>query len=653
MVRCIRSKQGLDWIKQMSAFPLRQWDQPTAWAVTLVLFLVCVAARFALAAWLEQATFMIFVPAIVLGTFLYGYKHGLFLLGAFGLVTAYAFMPPTFTFFLYSGSIIQLAIYSASGMSIVLLIANLAASIRSNHEANVRDALFVQTVTDYATFMINPDGYVTNWNAGAVRIKGYKAEEILGKHLSHFYTLEDREAGLPSKAIEIARSEGRHESEGWRVRKDGTRFWASAILDAIRDKNGTVIGYAKITRDLTERRAAQLELENSRQKLLQAQKMEAIGQLTAGLAHDFNNILMVVDGNAELLRARRHEPRDVRALDAIERASTRGARLTRQLLTFSRQQTLNPSVIDLSDRLPRLQEMLVGAFRGDIAVSFKVPATIWPIKVDGGELDLAVLNIAVNARDAMPHGGRLVISARNVTLPTDTTPVDLAGDFVALTLADNGEGISPENLVKVFEPFFTTKGVGQGTGLGLSQVYGFTKQAGGAATVESELRHGASITLYLPRSEAQKTIAHAVGGAEVLAGGSETVLIVEDDPEVAAISRTLLHELGYQTLMATDAHHALGVLASVSAIDLIFSDIMMPGMSGIEFALVVRQRYPHLGILLTTGYGGCAQEALRAGMPLISKPYHLDELGRRVHEALLQRGTCVPAKAAAKAPAPL
>ena len=432
-----------------------------------------------------------------------------------------------------------------------------------------------------------------------------------------------------------------------------TQFWASAILDAIPDKNGAVIGFAKITRDLTERHEAQLELEKSREQLHQAQKMEAIGQLTGGLAHDFNNLLMVVDGNVELLRAGIHEHRDVRALDAIERASKRGARLTRQLLTFSRQQTLSPSVIDLSDRLPRSQEMLVGAFRGDIAVSFDVPATIWPTEVDGGELDLALLNIAVNSRDAMPNGGRFVVSARNVTLPTDTTPVDLAGDFVALTLADTGEGISPENLVKVFEPFFTTKGVGQGTGLGLSQVYGFTKQAGGTATVESELRRGTSITLYLPRSESQ-AIAPVDDAAEVPTGGSETILVVEDDPEVAAISQTLLQKLGYQTLLAADAHHALEVLASVPAIDLIFSDIMMPGgMSGIELARTVRQRYPHLGILLTTGYGGGAQDAVRAGMPLISKPYHLGELGRRVREALLQRRTCVPAKAAGKAHAPL
>jgi len=414
---------------------------------------------------------------------------------------------------------------------------------------------------------------------------------------------------------------------------------------------------AERTRELTEsRNHLQIEMaerEKSDASLRRSHKLQAIGQLAGGVAHDFNNLLTVVDGNAELLRERLHEPRDVRELDAIIRASKRGARLTRQLLTFSRQQTLSPSVIDLSDRLPRLQEMLVGAFRGDIAVSFDVPATIWPIEVDGGELDLALLNIAVNARDAMPNGGRFVVSARNVMLPADATPVDLAGEFVALTLVDSGEGISPENLLKVFEPFFTTKGVGQGTGLGLSQVYGFSKQAGGTATVESELRRGTSITLYLPRREPQ-AIAPVDGAAEVPTGGSETILVVEDDPEVAAISRTLLQKLGYQTLLAADAHHALEVLASVPAIDLIFSDIMMPGgMSGIELARTVRQRYPHLGILLTTGYGGGAHESVRAGMPLISKPYHLGELSRRVREALLQRGTCVPAKAAGKAHAPL
>ena len=288
----------------------------------------------------------------------------------------------------------------------------------------------------------------------------------------------------------------------------------------------------------------------------QAQRLEAIGQITGGIAHDFNNLLLVVIGNAELLRSAVHEEQHSRALEAIDRAGNHGARLTRQLLTFSRQQTVNPSVIDLSERLPQLQEMLVGSLRGDIAVVFEIPATVWPVEVDVGELELALLNIAVNARDAMPNGGEFVVRARNVTLTSDAAPVGLAGEFVALTLSDTGEGIAPDNVAKVFEPFFTTKEVGEGTGLGLSQVYGFTKQAGGTAAVETELGRGTTLTLYLPRGTPPSVASTAVD-APVPLGASETILVVEDDQEVAEISRILLHQLGYRTLHAANAHRAL------------------------------------------------------------------------------------------------
>jgi two-component system NtrC family sensor kinase len=382
--------------------------------------------------------------------------------------------------------------------------------------------------------------------------------------------------------------------------------------------------------------------------LRQSQRLEAVGQLTGGIAHDFNNLLLVVAGNAEMLRAGLREERHIRALDAIDRASRRGERLTRQLLAFSRQQALSPSVIDLSDRLPRLKEMLAGSLRGDIAIAFDLPATIWPIVVDAGELELALLNIAVNARDAMPNGGKFVVSARDVTLAKPSAPEGLAGDFVALTLTDTGEGISPENMTKVFEPFFTTKEIGHGTGLGLSQVYGFAKQSGGGATIATELRRGTSITLYFPRSKSPTVVGRADGLAQVPAGGSETILVVEDDPEVAEISQTLLQTMGYRTLLAADARRALEVLASAPAIDLVFSDVMMPGgMSGVELARTVRRRYPRLGILLTTGYSGGAQDAVRAGLPLIAKPYQIGELGRQIREVLAQRGATPPSGGAA------
>ena len=505
-------------------------------------------------------------------------------------------------------------------------------------EANYR-ALYARTPVPMHA--CDREGIVTAVSDRWLELLGYERDEVIGHHITSFHTAASATVVAEGwrNAIDVG---GARDREHQLVRKSGEILDVVISAQIDRDAAGTFQRVLAFVTDVTAQRRTEAALR-------QSQRLEAVGQLTGGIAHDFNNLLQVVDGNAELLRAGIHEQRYARALEAIDRASKRGARLTRQLLTFSRQQALSPSVIDLSERLPRLQEMLVGSFRGDIAVSIDVPSTIWPIEVDAGELELALLNIAVNARDAMPNGGKFVVSARNVTLPTGCAPVDLVGDFVALTLADTGEGISPENLVKVFEPFFTTKGVGQGTGLGLSQVYGFTKQSGGTATVKTELGRGTSITLYLPRSKSQVvTLADAI--AQAPAGGSETILVVEDDPEVAAISRTLLEQLGYQTLLAADAHHALEVLASIPMIDLIFSDVMMPGgMSGVELARTVRQRYPHLGVLLTTGYSGGAQEAMRAGVPLISKPYHLGELGRRIREALLQRDMCTPANAAAKA----
>src|SRR5690348_8513637 len=343
-----------------------------------------------------------------------------------------------------------------------------------------RFRILVQGVTDYAIFMLDPEGRVANWNSGAERIKGYHPDEIVGEHFSRFYTPEDFEAGVHKRALETARETGRYEAEGWRVRKDGSRFWASVVLDAIRDENGELIGFAKITRDMTEKREAQLRLEESREQLFRAQKMEALGQLTGGLAHDFNNLLTAILGACELGLRNVNDPEKVtRMLEGVRGSAHRGANLTKQLLAFARAQPLEIREIDLKQFFADVTTLVRPSLRSDIEVVTEISDQLWPVDADAGALELALLNLAFNARDAMKDGGTLKISAHNQVL--DGRPEGLRGEHVVLTVSDTGPGMPPEVMERVFEPFFTTKSFGEGTGLGLSQVFGFMRQIGGAA----------------------------------------------------------------------------------------------------------------------------------------------------------------------------
>ncbi len=486
--------------------------------------------------------------------------------------------------------------------------------------------LLVAGVTDYALFMLDPNGVVANWNAGAERIKGYSSDQIVGQHMSAFYTAADRAAGKPMEALETARREGRYEAEAWRVRRDGSLFWANVVLDAIRDETGELIGFAKITRDATERRNAQFELQRANERLAQAQKMEAVGQLTGGVAHDFNNLLMIVGGQAHLLRRYvGDEPRALQALDAIATATARGRDLTRHLLTFARRQRLQPVPLSLSDRADSLLEILGAGLPSRIRLEVDFPRDLWTVKVDPGELELALLNLSVNARDAMPEGGRLSITAANVTLEAGDDD-EASGEFVAITVRDTGEGIAPDILPRIFEPFFTTKDIDKGTGLGLSQVYGFAKQAGGRLVADSELGAGAAFTLYLPR-----VYGEAQAPEEAPAGSLREgicVLVVEDNPEVAEVAAALLEQLGARVRTASSARAALEDLASGEQPDLVFSDVVMAGdMDGLDLARRIREQHPGLPVLLATGYSENAASA--AGeFPILAKPYEIADLGR-------------------------
>jgi PAS domain S-box-containing protein len=485
-------------------------------------------------------------------------------------------------------------------------------------ERNFR--LLVEGVADYALYMLDPTGVVTSWNIGGQRIKGYSPTEIIGQHFSNFYTEVDRANGKPLRALRIAREQGRYEEDGWRVRKDGTFFWASVVIDPIYE-DGNLVGFAKITRDITERREAQLRLEQMHQQLAESQKLDALGQLTGGVAHDFNNLLMIISGSLHTLKkAVGHDPKYQRALSAIEGATKRGASLTSQLLTFARRQSVNPQAVDVAERIDAVREVLDAAVGSAVALQFDIAKGVWPVTVDVAEFETALVNLVINARDAMT-GGVITISARN-----DTSGEAGAGGHVAISVADTGTGIAPDILSKIFDPFFTTKPIGKGTGLGLSQVHGFAHQAGGTVKVASELGKGTRITILLPRKEAAPA-AEDVSAAET--GGSGTVLLVEDNPDVATVSSGLLEQLGYTVRRVANAEAALREI-ELDGIDLVFSDIVMPGkMDGLSLARHLKAVRPGLPILLTSGYSDAALN-VRGDFPILRKPYEIHELSQAI-----------------------
>jgi two-component system NtrC family sensor kinase len=369
--------------------------------------------------------------------------------------------------------------------------------------------------------------------------------------------------------------------------------------------------------------------------LRQAQRLEAIGQLTGGVAHDFNNLLMIISGSVQRLRAELSDKKHKRLLEMIVTATHRGETLTRQLLTYSRQQMLSPQVIDLTQRLPTVRELLARSLRTDIDIKVDVPDGLCAVRVDPGELELAILNLAVNAKDAMPDGGTISIRAKSVTLRGEASEEGLSGEFVAIRVTDSGHGISPEVLTRVFEPFFTTKEVGKGTGLGLSQVYGFAKQSGGTATVNSTQGRGTAVTIYLPRSHEAPPAAAPQVQADAPAEPLGTVLLVEDNSDVAEVGAGLLRQLGYRVRSVANAQAAIAALRLDPDVDLVFSDILMPGgMNGLDLAREINERFPDIPVLLTTGYSASAKDAVLRGLVVLQKPYDLEALGRNIREAV-------------------
>jgi PAS domain S-box-containing protein len=495
--------------------------------------------------------------------------------------------------------------------------------------------LLVQGVTDYAIYMLDSQGLVASWNPGAERIKGYRQDEIIGQHFGRFYPDEDRAAGEPQRSLQIASETGRFEKEAWRVRKDGTRFRAHVVIDRITDEFGTIVGYAKITRDITERDEAQRSLEAAREALFQAQKLEAIGQLTGGVAHDFNNLLAVILGSLELLRKRLpSDPQFITLVDNATRAAQRGTSLTQRMLAFARKQDLQLKPLDAGQLVVDMRDMLQRALGPTVIVETRLAAALPKAYSDAHQLETALLNLAVNARDAMPDGGRLVISTREDRLvPSDGSK---AANFVCISVADEGEGMDEETAARAVEPFFTTKGIGKGTGLGLSMVQGFAEQTGGRLVLKSQKGKGTVAEVWLPVAEDMLGLGAAADKAPQAGPGAQSlrVLAVDDDALVLMNTTALLEDLGHVVTEALSAHDALKLMRDGNPFDLIVTDHAMPRMTGMELARAIWQEWPQVPIILATGYAELPEGNV-LNLPKLSKPFDQHQLERAIAEATL------------------
>lgn len=511
----------------------------------------------------------------------------------------------------------------------------LAAIDRS--EAQFR--VLVRGVTDYAIYMISLDGLVSSWNLGAQRIKGYAPEEIIGRHFSTFYSEEDRATGLPQRGLDTARREGRFETEGWRVRKDGTRFLAHVVIDAIRDDDGEVIGFAKITRDVTEREEAQRTLEKTREALSQAQKMEAVGRLTGGIAHDFNNLLMAVMGSLELAQKRLpDDPQLIRLIRNAAEGARRGATLTQRMLMFARRREISREVVDVAALVHGMEELLIRALGPDIRLSIDLPQRLPTVESDPAQLESALMNLVVNARDAMPGGGRITVSARPERQASAVSDLP-AGDYVRLTVADEGQGMDADTLARATEPFFTTKGLGKGTGLGLATIHGFAAQLGGVLRLTSQVGVGTEVEIWCPVSvrAAQAASSDAPPSPQpdqrVL-----TILAVDDDELVLLNTVAMLEDLGHTVISAGDGIEALQALEGANSVDVVITDHAMPRMNGAELAQRILSERPGVPVILASGFdqlpSGDDQELLR-----LAKPFTQDQLAQSVAQAIQRSAT--------------
>lgn len=516
-----------------------------------------------------------------------------------------------------------------------------------------------------AIISLNDEMRVMLFNDGAAAMFGYTKDEIIGQPMD--ILIPERFRGAHHGHVaDFARSPiaARRMGERQEIfarRKDGSEFPAEASI-AKQYINGRPV-FMVVVRDVTERKRAQAELakansdlearvaertrelqaeigrrEEAQAALIQAQRMEAFGQLTGGVAHDFNNLLTIITGNLELLGDAKDEQLSQTLLKRAANAADMGAALTKRLLTFARRRRLTPQVLDLNELILSLMEILKRSIGEPITLTAMLAGKLWKTKVDASEVENAILNLAINARDAMPHGGALLVETRNVS--GETLPFDGGGrEFVLLSVSDTGHGMTPEVLERAFEPFFTTKDTGRGTGLGLSTVYGFAEQSGGHATIKSAVGGGTTVSLYLPRAEDDALVNPSQNPETILMSEeNEVVLVVEDNADVRELTLQRVEGLGYVALEAESGAAAIKILESGEHVDVVLSDIVMAGgVSGYDLARWIGAHAPQVNVVLTTGYA--AEEAQHdpaayGGNPILRKPYKRAELAVALHDAL-------------------
>ncbi len=488
--------------------------------------------------------------------------------------------------------------------------------------------LLVESVTDYAIYMLDRTGRIVSWNSGARRIKGYESHEIIGKHFSCFYSEDDQAADVPMRGLRVAAQEGRLEKEGWRIRKDGSRFWANVIIDAIHS-GGELIGFAKVTRDITERRAAEARLR-------QAQKLEAIGQFTGGAAHDFNNLLMAILASLEILRKRLpDDPRFLSLLDNAVQGAKRGTTLTQRMLAFARRQELKHETVELRDLVDGMNALLERSVGPTVNLESHFPREPTYVLTDANQLETALLNLAINARDAMPQGGSLIISVARDKIDTGHYTNLPQGEYACLSVTDTGEGMDEATLAKATEPFFTTKGIGKGTGLGLSMVDGLAGQSGGKVTIRSMPGKGTTVCIWLPIAVAGSRADQPANEPAAPVRLGLRVLVVDDDPLVLSNVAAMLDDMGHVAITASSGANALDMAEKSLSIDLVITDQAMPGLTGLQLCRELGKSHPDLPFILTSGFAEIS-EKIDANIARLPKPYTQQSLARAIAARLAQ-----------------